>query len=122
MTVRYLGLLAAGLSCLASPLQAADKPPTLTPDDIKTTFGTGLPFSAATPGGQIVMMTLKPDGTAQAAPKGKKKVNKGKWRLSDTGYCTKWGKSAEHCYTVQKNGAGYDVKNPAGVVVAHWTI
>src|SRR5262245_10590674 len=102
MTAKDFWLLAATLSYLPWPLEAADKPQPLTPDDIKTTFATGHAFSAATPGGEVVMLTFKPDGTAQAAPKGKKKVSKGKWRLNDTGYCTTWGKSAEHCYTVQK--------------------
>ena len=113
--------LAAILSCLAVPAQAADKPQLLTPADIGTTFATGYPFSATSKGGKVVMITLKPDGTAQAVPQGKKKGNKGKWRLSDKGYCTTWGKSAEHCYTVRQTGANYEFLNPSGIVVAHWT-
>jgi hypothetical protein len=115
-------LLAAMLPCVATPTYAAEKAHPLSPDEIKTLFATGKAFSASTPGGRTVAMTLSPDGKAVAVPKGEKKGNKGKWRLSDTGYCTKWGRSPERCYTVQKRGDGYDVLGPSGTVVAHWTM
>ena len=113
--------VAAILTCLAAPAQAADKPQLLTPVDIGATFATGTPFSATSNAGKDIMITLKPDGTAQAVPHGKKVGNKGKWRLSDNGYCTTWGKSAEHCYTVRQTGSDYEVLNTSGIVVAHWT-
>lgn len=100
-----------------SPILAAEK---LAPDDIKQTFGTGKAFTSETPGGSILALTLSPDGTAKAVPKGKKSGQTGTWRVSDKGYCSTWAKSTEKCYTVQKNGDHYDVVNEKGAVVAHW--
>lgn len=99
------------------PAFAADK---LSPDDIKKTFGTGKGFASEAPSGSTLTLTLSPDGTAKALPKGKKKGQVGTWRVSDNGYCSTWGKSTEKCYTVQKNGDKYDVFNAHGAVVAHW--
>src|SRR5262249_12552792 len=79
------------------PVLAADK---LSPDDIKKTFGTGKSFTSETPGGSILALTLSPDGTAKAVPKGKKSGLTGTWRASDKGYCSTWGKASEKCYTV----------------------
>jgi len=42
--------------------------------------------------------------------------------VSDKGYCTTWGKSAEHCYTVQKIGGGYEILGPGGKVAARWKL
>jgi len=99
------------------PAQAADK---LSPDDIKKTFGAGKAFVSEAPSGSTLTLTLSPDGTAKAVPKGKKKGETGTWRVSDNGYCSTWGKSTEKCYTVQKNGDKFDVINGRGAVVAHW--
>ena len=86
----------------------------------KTIFGTGKAFAAAAPSGSTLMLTFNPDGSAKALPTGKKKGQNGTWRVSDTGYCTTWGKGTEKCYTVQKIGDRYDVFNGNGAVVAHW--
>ena len=120
MKIRNTILTFISLSCLAISVHAADKAHLLLPAEITSTFATGVPFAATAPSGKMIMLTLKPDGTAQATPKGKKKGKRGKWRLSDDGYCTTWEKSSEHCYKIRQNGAGYDVLNISGIIVAHW--
>jgi hypothetical protein len=120
MTHLKFAALAVSFLGLALPAHADDIPKVLTPAEISSTFVTGLPFAATANTGKVIMITLKPDGTALAVPKGEKKGNKGKWRLSDKGYCTIWGKSPEHCYTVRLVSISYEVVNATGLVVAHW--
>lgn len=108
-------LLAGGLEA-----QALDK---VTPDQIKTTFATGTPFTSTSPNGKVVTLTFKADGSAQRHDKGGKgKPETGKWRVSATGYCSTWGNSTEHCYTVLKDGDTYPVMNASNGVVARWKV
>src|SRR5689334_22954242 len=109
---------AAALQLAVLSAAAADNK--VSPQDIKATFGTGKPFAAAAPSGSTLMLTFNTDGSAKAIPTGKKKGETGTWRVSDTGYCTTWGKGTEKCYTVQKIGDRYDVLNAKGGIVAHW--
>ena len=113
-----LGLII--FSCIATSVQSADKSHLLLPKEIRSDFGTGVPFAATTMSGKTIIITLTSDGTAQAIPAGKKKGKNGKWRLSDNGYCTTWEKSTEHCYRIRQNGSGFDVLDAASVIVAHW--
>jgi hypothetical protein len=94
----------------------------LTPVEIKKTFATGKPFSATVPSGKTVQITFNPNGSASSIPKGKKKGIKGKWRLSDAGYCSTWGQRKENCYTVQKVGTRYDVINGNNILAAQWVM
>jgi hypothetical protein len=103
----------------ALPVMAAGT--TLSPDEIKATFGTGKPFTAASTSGKAFSLTLKADGSALEMPKGKKSGRKGTWRVSDKGYCSTWGTNNEHCYTVQKNGTKYDVLDSGRHIIAIWT-
>jgi len=105
------------LFCIGSSSAVAED---IKPTDIQKIFAIGKPFPATAPTGKVVIMTLDPDGSAIAVPKGKKKGTKGTWRLTDTGYCSTWGKGPDHCYTVRPQGEGYDVVNKSGVVVARW--
>lgn len=104
----------------AKPVAAPKKAHLLTPDEIKATFGVGKAFAATSPAGKVIMITLKADGSASAIPKGSKNGKKGTWRVSDTGYCSTWAKSTEHCYQIRQTGGGYDVETTTGTVVAHW--
>jgi hypothetical protein len=113
-------LLAAAMIGAGSAAMAAGT--ALTPDQIKTTFATAKPFVATSAAGVAVTLTLKPDGSATALVKGSNKADTGKWRLSDNGYCTQWGKKPEHCYTVQRDGAKYAVIDDSGKVAAHWSL
>src|ERR1700730_19203348 len=90
--------------------------------DIKAQFGTGMPIKGTVvPGGASYDLTLATDGSATMKLKAEKTARTGMWRVSDKGYCSKWGSAAEHCYTIVANGKTYDVVNAAGAVVAHWT-
>ena len=104
----------------AVPAAAPKKAHILTPDEIKATFGIGKAFAATSPAGKMILITLKPDSSATAVPKGSKKGKKGTWRVSDSGYCSTWTKSTEHCYQIRQTGGGYDVETTTGTVVAHW--
>jgi hypothetical protein len=111
------GMAAAGLCVSAGSALAADK---VTPDQIKATFATGVPFTSTAPSGKVVTITFKTDGTGTLQEKGKR-ASQGKWRVSSNGYCSAWDKSAEHCYTLVKDGDKYSVLGATGSVVARWT-
>ena len=104
-----------------APLALAAATP-VSPAEIKATFGTGKPFTASsTTGGASFTFVFKADGTATQTSKGANAtVITGTWRVSDKGYCSKWGANAEHCYTVEKNGTRYDVRDAAGHVISRW--
>ena len=114
----------AATAATAKPLPAATaataKP--LLPKDIKAQFGTGKPINGVSlPSNKKYTLVLKADGTAEMTLAGDKSPKTGTWRVSKTGYCSKWGTQAEHCYNVQPNGKQYDVVDDSGKVVAHWT-
>ena len=112
--------LAAAVACLSvSTAMAAAT--TLTPDQIKTTFGTGAPIKSESPGGAGFTIVLNTDGTATRTPKGSKLPTKGKWRVSDAGYCSTWVNNPEHCYTISQDGAKYTVLDATGKPAATWT-
>ena len=115
-----LTLALAAASMMSLPAMAAST--ALTPTQIKADFGTGKAISGvAVPGGRRYSLTLGTDGTAQMTMLNDKSTRTGTWKVSKTGYCSKWGSSAEHCYTIQENGKQFDVLNHAGTVIAHWT-
>ena len=113
-------LLAIAVSCCL-PLAAVAAATVLSPQQIKATFGTGAPFRSTSPAGVVNTLVLKADGTASRAPKGSTAATTGTWRLSDTGYCSKWGKNAENCYTIQVNANKYAVLDAKGKLAANWT-
>jgi len=113
----------AGAATLAvsvlSPALAAN---TLSPAEIKATFGTGMPFTAINTSGKAYAMTLSPDGTAKEVAKGSTSATTGVWRVNASGYCSKWGSAAEHCYTVEKNGDKFDVRDSTAKVISRWSL
>ena len=113
--------LLAGVIFVATTLSALAAPAAmLTTDQIKAIFGTGKPFTATSVSGVLVYaFTFNPDGTAVKAEKGSKDIA-GKWRVSDKGYCTTWGKGSEHCYTVDKGAKGYEVRDLGGNLISTW--
>ena len=118
------GLL-AGLIFVATTLTAlaATPPNLLTPDQIKTLFGTGKAFTATSASGiKTYSFTFNSDGTALELLKGAKKGVSGKWRVSDNGYCTSWGGGTEHCYTVDKGAKSYEVRDLGGNLISNWKL
>ncbi len=112
-------MLATGAPGLAATSATAK---VLLPKDIKAQFGTGKPISGVSlPSNKKYTLVLKADGSAAMTLAGDKTPKTGTWRVSKTGYCSKWGSQAEHCYNVQPNGKQYDVVDDSGKVVAHWT-
>ena len=97
--VLYLSIAAVVLSGVPTLAAGAEK---LTPSEIQKIFVIGKPFAAIAPSGKAVTIIFNPDGSASAVPKGKKKGTKGKWRVSDTGYCTTLGKAANSATPFEK--------------------
>ena len=108
-------LIGAGLS-----VAIAGSP--LSPNDIKTMFGTGRPFSAVTATGKSMSVTLRPNGSATAIAEGEKTGDSGTWRVSEKGYCSQWVGGREHCYTVEPNGNRFAVISTSGKLAAYWTL
>jgi hypothetical protein len=114
-------LAAALLAVTAAPVFAAAT--VLTPTEIKATFGTGKPFTAAsTTGSKTYSFTLNPDGTAMRTAKGSTAVTGGTWRVNEKGYCSKWGNGTESCYTIEKDGKSFTVRDTGGKSVSRWTL
>jgi hypothetical protein len=72
------------------------------PNDIKTTFFNGEPFTAATPSGTKFKMTFTPDGKALREPMGSAggPAKSGTWKLSPAGFCTSWAGAKPSCFTL----------------------
>jgi len=72
------------------------------PNDIRTTFFDGQPFTAATPTGTKFKMIFTPDGKALREPTGLTggPTKSGTWRLSPTGFCTSWAGAKPSCFTL----------------------
>ena len=109
--------LLAATTFLSLPALAA----ALTPEEIRATFATGAPFYATTPAGASYAIVLNSDGTASRTPKGSKVTTiAGTWHLSNDGYCSKWGKSPESCYTIEKGIGQYNILDSSGRTIAYW--
>jgi hypothetical protein len=113
------GFVSLSLLCVFAGVALA-APTTLSPQTIKTVFGTGAPFQSLTPSGTAFTFVLKPDGTASRTPKGSTAAVTGKWHADTKGYCSKWGNNNENCYTVKQDGTKYTVLDSSGKAVATW--
>ena len=115
-------LIIAALILTTATVSSMAADSVLSPVQIKALFGTGKPFTAVTrSGGKAYWLTLKPDGSALEVPKRKNEKNTtGTWDLSAKGYCSKWDGSRTHCYTVDKNGNQYEVRDRVGYLVSRW--
>ena len=118
---RSLILFVVAVLCMGVVRPGLAAPTTVSPQEIKATFATGKPFRSRSPSGTIFIFVFKSDGTALRTPKGLTSGTSGTWRLSSSGYCSKWNNNAENCYTLQKNGTEYLVLDATGKVSAHWT-
>jgi hypothetical protein len=77
----------------------------MAPNDIKATFFTGQPFTAASPSGAKFKMTFTPDGKMTREPLEQPgKAIAGTWKLSAKGFCTAWGHAKASCFTIIPSG------------------
>jgi hypothetical protein len=77
----------------------------MAPNDIKATFFTGQPFTAASPSGAKFKMTFTPDGKMTREPLEQSgKGSAGTWKLSAKGFCTAWGHAKASYFTIIPSG------------------
>lgn len=94
----------------------------LTPDEIKTTFFDGKPFTAATPAGVKYKMTFLPDGRMTREPDNKSgQKGEGTWSLSKDGFCTAWKGSAQNCYRLFASGDNQWSVSNGSSALATWS-
>jgi hypothetical protein len=94
----------------------------LQPKDIQSTFFTGQPFTAATPGKVRFKMVFMADGKMTREPLGKTGAkNEGTWKLSADGFCTTWKGSKENCFRVQASGQNKWSVIAGTTAVAFWS-
>jgi hypothetical protein len=102
--VLRVSLLAIAISVLFDASAALAAEP-MAPNDIKATFFTGQPFTAASPSGAKFKMTFTPDGKMTREPLEQSgKASAGTWRLSAKGFCTAWGHAKASCFTIIPSG------------------
>src|SRR5258708_18987248 len=107
MRAANFGIACLTLVTMCLPALAATS---LSSSEIQAQFGNGTSVHGVTvPGGRRYSLTLNTDGTAQMTLLNDKSSQTGTWRVSKSGYCSKWGAKPEHCYSVEQNGKGYDV-------------
>jgi hypothetical protein len=95
-------VIATSMSFGASAALAAEP---MAPNDIKATFFTGQPFTAASPSGAKFKMTFAPDGKMTREPLEQSgKASAGTWKLSAKGFCTAWGHAKTNCFTIIPSG------------------
>jgi hypothetical protein len=104
MRPRMVGKIAGALCALSFPFLLAgassaapgDK---VAPNDVQTTFFTGMPFTASTPQSIKYTMVFTADGKVTREPQGKTGVKgDGTWKLSKDGFCTTWKNSPANCF------------------------
>jgi hypothetical protein len=77
----------------------------MAPDEIKSAFFTGQPFTAVSLSGAKFKMIFTPDGkiTRQSLEQSGT-VSAGTWKLSAKGFCTAWNKAKPNCFTIIPSG------------------
>lgn len=100
---RCLGLFALLIILLRANGAYAAEP--LSPNDIKKTFFTGQPFTAASLSGSKFKMIFTADGKITREPIGPSgHQESGTWKLTSKGFCTTWGHSKPNCFTIIPGG------------------
>ena len=78
-------------------------------EEIEALFFTEAPIEATGLGRASFRVTFYKNGTAERLDHQSGETEQGKWRFLGDGYCSKWGKAHEGCYTVVKDGNVYKV-------------
>jgi hypothetical protein len=122
MDARIASVLAPVLLVLAAPVFAAPPATKLTPDDIKTTFFNGQPFTAATNSNVKFKMTFTADGKmTRVSANGGGARGEGTWTLSKDGFCTTWKGAGANCFTVVNDGANKWSVLKGSTIMATWS-
>ena len=99
--VLRVSLIAIAISVLFGASAALTAEP-MAPNDIKATFFTGQPFTAASPSGAKFKMTFTPDGKMTREPLEQSgKASAGTWKLSAKGFLHRLGplSARRGCFT-----------------------
>lgn len=113
----FFSALAAGMATIG-PAATAQTTDTLEPNEIRETFGNGVPFTASI-NRRRYTVALMPDGTSAMIPKTGTPGRNGTWALTDEGLCITWGRDHEQCFTVRGAEGRFDLLL-AGKVAATW--
>jgi hypothetical protein len=93
----------------------------LKPDEIKSTFFNGQPFTASTPKNIQYKMVFTADGKVTREPLGKAGVKgDGTWKTSKDGFCTAWKGSAANCFQLVPGNNAWSVMK-GKETIATWT-
>jgi hypothetical protein len=120
-------LLSADVAAAAAAKKAPAKQPSapagrLAPNDIKTLFFTGEPFTASTTSSLKFKMVFTPEGSMTREPVGRAGgKSEGKWRLSKDGFCSTWKGSRENCYRMAASGSNRWSVIAGTTAVAYWS-
>ena len=93
----------------------------MAPNEIKSTFFNGEPFTASTPSNVKFKMVFTPDGKVTREPVGKSGTKgDGTWKLNNDGFCTSWKGNQPSCFVVLTGDSKWSVMKGT-TVIAVWT-
>lgn len=111
-------VIAATVVASLFPALAAELPP----NEIKSTFFNGEPFTSATPSNVKFKMVFTADGKMTREPAAKMgDKGEGTWKLSKDGFCTTWKGSSANCFRVILAGEKKWSVLKGTTIVATWT-
>ncbi|MDQ2082127.1 hypothetical protein RA307_18215 [Xanthobacteraceae bacterium Astr-EGSB] len=94
----------------------------LTPNEVKTTFFDGKPFTASTPSGVKFKMVFSADGKVAREPTGTAGAKgEGTWKLDQEGFCTTWKGQKPNCFVVISAGTNKWSIMKSSTLMAVWS-
>ena len=94
----------------------------LAPNEVKTTFFDGKPFTASTPSGVKFKMVFSADGKVVREPAGTAGAKgEGTWKLDQEGFCTTWKGQKPNCFVVISAGANKWSIMKSSTLMAVWS-
>jgi hypothetical protein len=115
------GVLVGGALAALFAGTALAAPVKLAPNDIKATFFTGRPFTAATPSNLKFKMTFTDNGKMKREPVGGGARGEGTWTLSKDGFCSTWKGGKQGCFTVVSVGNNKWSVLRGATIMATWS-
>jgi hypothetical protein len=94
----------------------------LAPNEVKTTFFDGMPFTASSPSGVKFKMVFTGDGKMMREPVGSAGAKgEGTWKLDQEGFCTTWKGQKPNCFVVIAAGANKWSIMKSSTLMAVWS-